>query len=234
MAELAIPASSSSVRIGALAVGLVLLAAPNLGVATQLLLWAAFSTALVLFWFRYLKPRTMTAVGTSAAQVTGEVGVLVSDLCPNTRPGTFPETSARLRCLECYADTNIKGARVRIVNVEGSFIKVEESNDRHHHHPSCISWPSSSSPSHAVCASCRKAKNGSCSASANTASRSCPDCFIIPYPDSVTRKLTTKDIILDAGAVGVITCDNAVIVVNAIAFIKITDPVKAVYGAELL
>ena len=30
----------------------------------------------------------------------------------------------------------------------------------------------------------------------------------------------------------VITRDNAVIVVNAIAFIKVTDPVKAVYGVE--
>ena len=54
--------------------------------------------------------------------------------------------------------------------------------------------------------------------------------FIIPYIDIVAYKLTTKDIILDVQEQEVITRDNAVIVVNAIAFIKITDPVKAVYG----
>ena len=54
--------------------------------------------------------------------------------------------------------------------------------------------------------------------------------FIIPYFDTVSYKLTTKDIILDVQEQEVITRDNAVIVVNAIAFIKITDPVKAVYG----
>ena len=56
--------------------------------------------------------------------------------------------------------------------------------------------------------------------------------FIIPYLDAVTYKLTTKDIILDVQEQEVITRDNAVIVVNAIAFIKITDPVKAVYGVQ--
>jgi hypothetical protein len=36
--------------------------------------------------------------------------------------------------------------------------------------------------------------------------------------------------LLEIGAQEVITKDNAVIVANAIAFIKIVDPVKAVYG----
>jgi regulator of protease activity HflC (stomatin/prohibitin superfamily) len=40
----------------------------------------------------------------------------------------------------------------------------------------------------------------------------------------------TKDIILDVQEQEVITRDNAVILTNAIAFIKVTDPVKAVYG----
>jgi regulator of protease activity HflC (stomatin/prohibitin superfamily) len=48
----------------------------------------------------------------------------------------------------------------------------------------------------------------------------------------VSYKVTTKDIILDVQEQEVITRDNAVIVVNAIAFIKVTDPVKAVYGVE--
>ena len=56
--------------------------------------------------------------------------------------------------------------------------------------------------------------------------------FIIPYFDTIAYKVTTKDIILDVQEQEVITRDNAVIVVNAIAFIKVTDPVKAVYGVE--
>jgi regulator of protease activity HflC (stomatin/prohibitin superfamily) len=54
--------------------------------------------------------------------------------------------------------------------------------------------------------------------------------IIIPYLDKVAYKLVTKDIILDVQEQEVITRDNAVIVTNAIAFIKITDPIKAVYG----
>jgi regulator of protease activity HflC (stomatin/prohibitin superfamily) len=56
--------------------------------------------------------------------------------------------------------------------------------------------------------------------------------FIIPYFDTIAYKVTTKDIILDVQQQEVITRDNAVIVVNAIAFIKVTDPVKAVYGVQ--
>jgi regulator of protease activity HflC (stomatin/prohibitin superfamily) len=54
--------------------------------------------------------------------------------------------------------------------------------------------------------------------------------IIIPYLDKVAYKLVTKDIILDVQEQEVITKDNAVIVTNAIAFIKVTDPIKAVYG----
>jgi regulator of protease activity HflC (stomatin/prohibitin superfamily) len=54
--------------------------------------------------------------------------------------------------------------------------------------------------------------------------------FIVPYIDRVAYKLVTKDIILDVQEQEVITRDNAVILTNAIAFIKVTDPVKAVYG----
>ena len=54
--------------------------------------------------------------------------------------------------------------------------------------------------------------------------------IIIPYLDKVAYKLVTKDIILDVQEQEVITRDNAVILTNAIAFVKVTDPVKAVYG----
>jgi len=54
--------------------------------------------------------------------------------------------------------------------------------------------------------------------------------IILPYLDRIAYKLVTKDIILDVQEQEVITKDNAVIVTNAIAFIKVTDPIKAVYG----
>ncbi|MDP3031642.1 MAG: SPFH domain-containing protein [Rhodocyclaceae bacterium] len=54
--------------------------------------------------------------------------------------------------------------------------------------------------------------------------------IIIPYLDQVAYKLVTKDIILDVQEQDIITKDNAVILTNAIAFIKVTDPIKAVYG----
>ena len=54
--------------------------------------------------------------------------------------------------------------------------------------------------------------------------------IIIPYIDKVAYKVVTKDIILDVPEQEVITKDNAVIITNAIAFITVTDPIKAVYG----
>ena len=56
--------------------------------------------------------------------------------------------------------------------------------------------------------------------------------FIIPYVDSVAYKVTTKDIVLDVPSQEVITRDNVVIIVNAIAYINILAPEKAVYGVE--
>lgn len=56
--------------------------------------------------------------------------------------------------------------------------------------------------------------------------------FIIPYVDSVIDRLTTKDIVLDIPSQEVITKDNAMIIANAIAYINIVSPEKAVYGVE--
>ncbi len=56
--------------------------------------------------------------------------------------------------------------------------------------------------------------------------------IIIPYIDSVAYKVTTKDIVLDIPSQEVITKDNAVIIANAVAYINIVAPEKAVYGIE--
>ncbi len=56
--------------------------------------------------------------------------------------------------------------------------------------------------------------------------------LIIPYIDSVAYKVTTKDIVLDIPSQEVITRDNAVIIANAVSYINILNPEKAVYGVE--
>ena len=56
--------------------------------------------------------------------------------------------------------------------------------------------------------------------------------FVIPYIDSIAYKVTTKDIVLDIPSQEVITMDNAVIMTNAVAYINIVSPEKAVYGVE--
>ncbi len=56
--------------------------------------------------------------------------------------------------------------------------------------------------------------------------------IIIPYVDGVAHKVTTKDIVLDIPSQEVITRDNAVIIANAVAYINILSPEKAVYGVE--
>jgi regulator of protease activity HflC (stomatin/prohibitin superfamily) len=55
---------------------------------------------------------------------------------------------------------------------------------------------------------------------------------INPIFSKISYKVTTKDIILDVPQQEVITKDNAVILANAIAFIKVSNIERAVYGIE--
>jgi len=56
--------------------------------------------------------------------------------------------------------------------------------------------------------------------------------IINPVLSRISYKVTTKDIILDVPEQEVITRDNAVILANAIAFIKVSSIERAVYGIE--
>ncbi len=56
--------------------------------------------------------------------------------------------------------------------------------------------------------------------------------IIIPYIDTVAYKVTTKDQIIDTSRQECISLDNAVLQVNAVAFINVISPEKAVYGIE--
>ena len=56
--------------------------------------------------------------------------------------------------------------------------------------------------------------------------------FIWPFIETVRAKLSTKDITIDIEPQNVITADNAVIEVDTIVFVKITNPRNAVYGVD--
>jgi|TARA_B110000046_G_scaffold184673_1_gene223827 regulator of protease activity HflC (stomatin/prohibitin superfamily) len=56
--------------------------------------------------------------------------------------------------------------------------------------------------------------------------------IVIPYVDAVAFKATTKDIVLEIPSQEVITRDNVVIIANAVAYINIISPEKALYGVE--
>lgn len=56
--------------------------------------------------------------------------------------------------------------------------------------------------------------------------------LIIPYIEAVRQKISTRDIILDIPQQEVITKDNAVIVTNAVTFLRVTRPENALYGVE--
>ncbi|SFV51414.1 Putative stomatin/prohibitin-family membrane protease subunit YbbK [hydrothermal vent metagenome] len=56
--------------------------------------------------------------------------------------------------------------------------------------------------------------------------------LIVPYIEAVRQKISTRDIILDIPQQEVITKDNAVILTNAVTFLRVTKPENALYGVE--
>jgi len=127
IAELAVP---SFVLIwfglGALAVALAV-AVAEVGFTAQLALWLIVSLALVAGWFKVFKPSMhKTRIGMADANVLGEIGMLVRDVAPFEKGEVrFQKPILGADVWECIADEAIRsGARVRVVAVEGSFLKV--------------------------------------------------------------------------------------------------------------
>ena len=54
--------------------------------------------------------------------------------------------------------------------------------------------------------------------------------IIWPYVEKVRAKIDTRDTLLDIPQQEVITKDNAVLLVNAVAYIRVTNVINAVYG----
>ncbi len=127
IAELAVP---SFVLIwfglGALVVALAV-ALAGIGMTAQLALWLIVSLAFVAGWFKLFKPNMhKTRIGMADANVTGEIGVLVRDVAPYEKGQVrFQKPILGADVWDCIADEAIRnGERVRVLAVEGSFLKV--------------------------------------------------------------------------------------------------------------
>ncbi len=113
--------------LGALLVGLSVLALPTLALTAQIALWIITSVVMVVLWFSVFKrSQHKTLIGTAAGEVIGEVGLLVSAVAPFQRGKVrFQRPLLGAEEWVCMAETAItEGERVRVVSVEGSFIKV--------------------------------------------------------------------------------------------------------------
>ena len=128
LAELAIPSFFIVwFGLGAILVGLLMLALPDLSLTAQLAVWTAASLAMVVLWFRVFKRSFYrTRIGTADGGVIGEIGVLVSAVAPFERGKVrFQRPLLGSEEWVCLADAAIAdGERVRVVAVEGSYLKV--------------------------------------------------------------------------------------------------------------
>lgn len=127
IAELAVPSFVLVwFGLGALVVALAL-ALAGIGLTAQLALWLIVSLALVAGWFKVFKPNMhKTRIGMADANVTGEIGVLARDVAPFEKGQVrFQKPILGDDVWECIADEPIRsGERVRVLAVEGSFLKV--------------------------------------------------------------------------------------------------------------
>ncbi|MBZ0125648.1 MAG: hypothetical protein C3F19_14770 [Rhodocyclales bacterium] len=128
IAELAIPAFFIVwFGLGALLVSVVLLVAPSLSLTAQLLTWTLASVAMVVIWFRIFKPGMhKTRIGMSDSNIVGEVGMLTRDVAPFQKgQARFQKPLVGSEVWECISDETIRsGERVRVLGIEGSFLKV--------------------------------------------------------------------------------------------------------------
>ena len=126
--ELAVPAFFVIwFGFGAMLVGLALLMAPGLALSAQIGLWVLASVAMTVLWFRVFKrSQHKTLVGTAAGEVIGEIGLLVSAVAPFERGKVrFQRPVLGAEEWACMAESAIAaGERVRVVSVEGSYVKV--------------------------------------------------------------------------------------------------------------
>ena len=128
LAELAVPAFVLIwFGLGALLVALVVAVLPQMGMTAQLAVWLVISVSLVGLWFKMFKPNIhKTHVGMSDYNLVGEVGLLTREVAPfQNGEVRFQKPMVGADVWPCMADETIPaGARVKVLAVEGSYLKV--------------------------------------------------------------------------------------------------------------
>jgi inner membrane protein len=113
--------------LAAVVVGIVALVAPSLPLAAEIALWTAISIALVVLWFKYLKPGNLkTRIGTASEQFIGEIGIVTREIKPFQKGMVqFQKPILGDDKWDALADADLAiGERVKVVSVEGNMLKV--------------------------------------------------------------------------------------------------------------
>lgn len=121
--------------LGGVLVGLLLLALPDLSPTVQLAAWTLASLAMLGLWLRVFKPSLhRTRIGQAEGEAIGEIGLLVNAVAPFERGRVrFQRPVLGSEEWACRAESAIAaGERVRVLAVEGSFLKVGKLHDKNH------------------------------------------------------------------------------------------------------
>lgn len=126
--ELAVPAFFLVwFGLGALIVGVTLLAVPGLPFVWQVLIWIVCSIAFIWLWFKVFKPGFYkTRAGMSKGAVIGEIGLVIRDIRPFEKGQIrFQKPVLGDEVWESISEEEIKvGERVKVLDVEGNTLKV--------------------------------------------------------------------------------------------------------------
>lgn len=116
--------------LGALLVGVAMLAFPRMGFSAQMLCWTIASVAMTALWFRVFRREGGKTRSGQADEALGEIGVLVRAVEPlgvNSGRGEvrFQKPVMGSDVWPCLADEAIAaGERVRVLAVDGQLLKV--------------------------------------------------------------------------------------------------------------
>lgn len=116
--------------LGALLVGIALLAVPGLSFSAQVLLWTAASAMMTALWFKVFRRDGGKTRSGQPDEALGEIGVLVSSVEPlGVASGRgevrFQKPVMGSDVWPCLADESIAaGERVRVLAVDGQLLKV--------------------------------------------------------------------------------------------------------------
>jgi len=113
--------------LGAFFVMALMLVAPAVSLAVQLLIWTLCSLAMMVLWFRIFKRGAHKSLsGRSSANLVGEIGMIAEAVAPfKAGKVRFQKPMVGSDLWECTSEEEIAaGTRVRVQSVEGNTVVV--------------------------------------------------------------------------------------------------------------